>query len=134
MQTSFSNNLLFPIGQKLSPVNNMDHLLVQKKEKRYRVILSVGLVYIFSFLFVFLFADFAEGVSFVKDLPGRVGWDDGRRSGCAAACGPGSHAARTSSHHEDTQDYHGNGKYPPPSKAGPESFVASHLYYLLSIR
>ncbi len=27
-----------------------------------------------SFLFVFLFADFAEGVSFVKDLPSRVGW------------------------------------------------------------
>ena len=65
MQTSFSNNLLFPIGQKLSPVNNMEHLLVQKKEKRYRVLLSVSLIYILSFLFVFLFAYFAKCVAFV---------------------------------------------------------------------
>ena len=95
------------------------------------MVLSVSLLYIFSLLFVFLFADFAEHVSFVKDLSSRVGWGDANRSGWAAACGPARHAARTSSHHEDTQDYHGNGKYPPPPKAGPKSFVSSHLYYLI---
>ena len=65
MKTPSNKDLLFPIGQKLSPVNNMEHLLVQKKEKRYRVLLSVSLIYIFSFLFVFLFAYFAKCVAFV---------------------------------------------------------------------